>query len=193
VIDCQASGSPDDLRICKLSRLQDHLEVTSLGHSRSDRVESDHDIVDSSRKKISVGQHDIDFIGTVCQTSTDQPDDLGRLVTSSREIDDSRDRNPRSFELPHCARHEPRPDAHGSDIPMRTMSAGTEVVDVGFGTRIVEIREIDEFENSLSELPSRRCCRADHDTKPDKFSGPKDVGSNVSIVKMARTPFGPHA
>jgi hypothetical protein len=130
--------------------------MTIRRDSRTNSIEGRRDFVGPSFEKCAIRQHDIDFIGSIGQTSTDQRNDLGRLVTSSREIDDGRDRNPGSFELPDCTCNESRPDAHCSHVPIRTMCPSTQQIDVGLGTRIIEIREIDEFENALSEPLSRR-------------------------------------
>jgi hypothetical protein len=119
-------------------------------------IESCHDIVEPSLEESSIGQHDVDFVGTICETSMDQRNDLGRLITSSREVDDGRDGNSGSFELLNRAGHESRPDAHRSHIPVRPMRSCTQPIDVGFGARLVEVREIDETENSPSESASQR-------------------------------------
>jgi hypothetical protein len=39
---------------------------------------------------------------------------------------------------------------------MRTVGPSTQTIDIGVGARVVEIREIDEFENAPSEPLSRR-------------------------------------
>jgi len=130
--------------------------MMSRRHSCSHCIESGCDLVDPSCEERSVRQHDIDFVSTVCETSTDQCNDLASLITSSREVDDCRNRNPGSFESTNGTRHESRPDAHGSHIPVRTMCPSTQKIDIGLGARVVEIREIDESENSLCESSLRR-------------------------------------
>jgi hypothetical protein len=137
---------PDDIEVDELARLQDHLQRLAVA-----RVDSVPHGADHRRRagavageKGSIGQHDIDLVGTFRLCRSSEFHDVVDAVVARREVDDRGDAHPGPGELSGGERDMARPDAHRCNGAMRADGALAQRDHVVSGRLVAEFGEVEQ-------------------------------------------------